>query len=733
MIEKNKSGKKRESRTADDDVTSQDTWTKSLQTLRKEAETGVLNKALRSPYIETLSPEVQQQLLHELRVHQIELEMQNEQLRESQVALDIARTRYFDLYDLAPVGYCTLNDEGLIMLSNLTTANLLGVTRSALVNQHLSRFVHNDDANSYYLHKKHLLESGEPQSFELRMMKNDGTQLWMHFSTSVAEDADGKHELRFVLTDITERAQAEMALQDLEIRYHDLFKSIDKGFCVIEMIFDGHDKAVDYRYLEVNPGFVQLSGYSDALGKRLSELALGDQAHWCEIYGRVALTGQPVTLVEQIKTLGERWFALHAFPYGGLKSGKVAVLFDDISDQKNGELAMERALVAAEKANRAKSEFLSSMSHELRTPLNAILGFAQLMESATPPPTSLQQGNIAHILKAGWYLLGLINEVLDLSRIESGTMKLSHEPVPLAEVLAECRMMIESQAQQRGIGLMFPQVAIPYVLSADRQRLIQVLINLLSNAIKYNRPGGTVTVECAATQQNFLRVSVRDTGLGMTPEQLAQLFQQFNRLGQENGVEEGTGIGLVVTKRLIEMMGGTVGVESSVGVGSVFWIELRLTKKPQLEPLLLEHATLRRPPAPALTSLRTLLYVEDNPANLMLVEKIISYRADLSLLAAVNGKQGIEFARSHQPAVILMDINLPGISGTDAMKILRADPLTAHIPIIAFSANAMPLDIENALLAGFYSYLTKPIRVNELMDALDLALQRAEQAAGSRN
>jgi CheY-like chemotaxis protein len=251
----------------------------------------------------------------------------------------------------------------------------------------------------------------------------------------------------------------------------------------------------------------------------------------------------------------------------------------------------------------------------------------------------------------------------------------------------------------------------------------QVVINLLFNAIKYNKPGGAVAVECTAVAPDSIRISFRDTGAGLAPEQLAQLFQPFNRLGQEAGAEEGTGIGLVTAKRLVEMMGGAIGAQSDVGVGSVFWIELGLTAAPQLGVQEAAGEGLARPQVPAGAPLRTVLYVEDNPANLELVEQLIARRPDLRLLGAADGNLGIEFARAYQPAVILMDINLPGIGGVEALKILRDDPSTAHIPIIALSANAVPRDIEKALEAGFFSYLTKPIKVDLFMDALDEALR----------
>jgi CheY-like chemotaxis protein/anti-sigma regulatory factor (Ser/Thr protein kinase) len=298
--------------------------------------------------------------------------------------------------------------------------------------------------------------------------------------------------------------------------------------------------------------------------------------------------------------------------------------------------------------------------------------------------------------------------------------------VSLDGIMLECQSMIEPQAQKRGIRLTFPRFDDPCFVNADPTRVKQILINLFSNAIKYNQAGGTVVVECAASPPERIRISVRDTGAGLAPEKLAQLFQPFNRLGQEASAEEGTGIGLVVTKRLVELMGGVIGVESEVGVGSVFWIELNSASAPSF----MDDA--HEPAAPAQTQVesgaarRTLLYVEDNPANLKLVEQLIARRADIRLLTAVTGKLGIELARASRPEVILMDINLPGISGTEAMLILREDPATAHIPVLALSANAIPGDIKAGLEAGFFRYLTKPIKVDQFMEALDVALEYAE-------
>ncbi|CAA6604715.1 Sensor histidine kinase AruS [Rhodospirillaceae bacterium LM-1] len=404
----------------------------------------------------------------------------------------------------------------------------------------------------------------------------------------------------------------------------------------------------------------------------------------------------------------------------------------DISERKRLDIALqeknielESATSLAEKANLAKSEFLSSMSHELRSPLNAILGFAQLMESDPQPPTSSQKESIVQILQAGWHLLKLINEILDLAKIESRQVPMSKEPVSLAEVMLECQSMIEPQAQQRGITMRFPEFNIPYFVTADRTRVKQVIINLLSNSIKYNVKQGTVEVLCTETAEDRIRVSIVDTGIGMSSDQMGQLFQAFNRLGQEAGGEEGTGIGLVVAKRLVELMGGTIGVESVVGSGSVFWFELVSAAEPKL-------AELEEVPVAATTQhhlqgslQRTLLYVEDNPANLKLVQQIIARHPELSLMTATDGTTGVALAESTIPEVILMDINLPGISGLQALELLQSNPKTSHIPIIAISANAMPRDVRKGLDLGFYRYLTKPIKLNEFMEALDSALEFA--------
>jgi CheY-like chemotaxis protein len=295
--------------------------------------------------------------------------------------------------------------------------------------------------------------------------------------------------------------------------------------------------------------------------------------------------------------------------------------------------------------------------------------------------------------------------------------------VSLAEVMLECEYMVAPHALKRGVTTTFPKIDTPLVVHADRTRLKQVIINLLSNAIKYNRLGGTVTVDCTVITAERIRITVTDTGAGLAPDKLAQLFQSFNRLGQETGAEEGTGIGLVVSKRLVELMNGVIGVDSTVGKGSVFWIELFSAAAVEIDGEPAETNERTQPELPNGTRLRTVLYVEDNPANLKLVEQLIARRPDMRLLSAGDALHGIEIARTSLPDVILMDISLPGISGFDALRILGEDSITSQIPVIALSANAMPRDVERGLKAGFFRYLTKPVRVAELIDTLTEALE----------
>ncbi|MBC7684591.1 MAG: PAS domain S-box protein [Bdellovibrionales bacterium] len=585
---------------------------------------------------------------------------------------------------------------------------------------------------------------GMEDIYEITYIRKDGSRFPALVSVTALRDAVGK-VIGYLLigTDNTARKQveAEQALLDQRLR--------DQQFYTRSLIESNIDAliATDPRGIisDVNSQMEHLTGCTrDELIGAPFKNYFTEPARAEEAIARVLREGK---VTDNELTARSREGKQTVVSYNATtfydRDRKLQGVFAaarDITERKHSELALqetnvelEKARAGAEKANRAKSEFLSSMSHELRTPLNAVLGFAQLLSSEVPPPPPHQQRSIDQILKGGWYLLRLINEILDLAMIESGKVTMSQESMSLGEVMQDCLGMIEPQAEKRGIHLEFPKFEHKTYIHADRTRVKQVMINLLSNAIKYNSASGSVYVQCIVSGQDRVRISVKDTGIGLAPEQVAHLFQPFNRLGQENKLEEGTGIGLVVTKQLVELMGGVIGVESQIGVGSVFWVEFACAEPPVLMLDNIDEVSMQRRKASGEPDVQpTLLYVEDNPANLALVEQLMARRGDLRLLTATDGDRGVELARAYVPDVILMDINLPGMSGYTALKVLAEDAAMRHIPVLALSANAMPRDIEKGLEAGFFRYLTKPIRVREFMEALDEALAHAaEQGLGA--
>ena len=401
----------------------------------------------------------------------------------------------------------------------------------------------------------------------------------------------------------------------------------------------------------------------------------------------------------------------------------------DVTERVHHE-GLQRAKEEAERANLAKSEFLSRMSHELRTPLNAILGFGQLLE--LEPLTPHQFQSVEHILRGGRHLLGLIDEVLNIARIESGHLTLFPEPVDLGTLLRETLGLVRPLAVERGVRLREVAAADPGVVRADPSRLKQILLNLLSNAVKYNRPGGEVELGCRAAPPGpgspdaagRVRVTVRDTGEGIAPEGVARLFIPFERLGAAHGRIEGTGLGLAVSKRLAEAMGATLGVESTPGVGSTFWVELPRAPDPA-DPAAPAHPAAAPVPAPAPTG-RRLLYIEDNVSNFHLVRVILAqHRPDWQLLAAPDGPRGLALVRAEPPDLVLLDLQLPGMTGDTVLAELRADPRTRGVPVVLLSADANPQSRARLLAAGARAYLTKPLDVREFLAAADVAL-RAE-------
>ena len=392
----------------------------------------------------------------------------------------------------------------------------------------------------------------------------------------------------------------------------------------------------------------------------------------------------------------------------------------DITERVRTERALYRAKEEADRANRAKSEFLSRMSHELRTPMNAILGFAQLLE--LEELSADQREAVSHILRGGRHLLDLINEVLDLTRIEAGRLSLSKEPVAVAQALREAIDLVQPLAAKRAVSI-HPFDASDHFIMADRQRLKQVLLNLLSNAIKYNRRGGSVRVGCTKIDK-CLRIVISDTGPGIPETSLGELFKPFHRLGAEQSAVEGTGLGLAVAKRLVEAMDGTMGVKSVLGEGSSFWIQLALTDSPLKA---VEQDQLGASEKFLTNGAKTILYIEDNVSNLKLIERVFGHRPSLKLLSAGEGGACLPMARQHRPDVILLDLNLPDMNGHDVLLKLRDEPLCARIPVIVISADATRAQIKKLKDAGACHYLTKPLDIKRFLEVLDRTLQSSDR------
>jgi len=702
--------------------------TDSLPTLLTPLQGNPESHLARSPLGDksTRSP---REFLRELQSRKTELEMQNEMLRQTQIALRESRDHYLNLYEFASVGHLTLSNTCLITEINLTGAAMFGAERNNLINQSPDAFVVATDLDRWQSQFISAITHEAKRGFDLTLKNPDGSLRAVHFDCRRSGSDAGNLTLHVTLTDITERKRAERIVERERLRLETILKMASDGIHILNE---------DGLLIEANEAFLNMLGYDHtAIGHlRVTDWDAQDTSE--EIKARIdrviAQHGNIVFTTCHCRRDGTlldvevsaSWLEIEGqgFLYAAARDITERKRYEHMLQEKN--IALEMARTSAEKANLAKSEFLSSMSHELRTPLNAVIGFAQLMEAGSPPPSAAQKPKIDQILKAGWHLLALINEILDLAKIESGKVTILQESMSLADVLRDCQDMIDPQASQRGIQMTFPSFENPLYVHGDPTAVKQVMVNLLSNAIKYNQACGKVIVQCEIIGENRLRVSVEDSGIGLTPAQLAQLFQPFNRLGQEAGPEEGTGIGLVVTKQLVELMGGVVGVESRVGVGSTFWFELAVSRAPNQICADLGDA---RPGIPVQASKNdllfqsTLLYVEDNPANLALVEELFAKRSDLKLLTATDGYSGIRMAHDCQPDVILMDINLPGISGFEALDILSKDQATGRIPVVALSARATRLDIEKGLQAGFLSYLTKPFKVDEFMKEIDAALR----------
>lgn len=558
-------------------------------------------------------------------------------------------------------------------------------------------------------------------------------------SAEGARSGTGEGPVLEIGRDVTLRRRATVALANLAAAVasaedgdplsgtRDALEARERYRSIFENAIEGIFFATpDQREVRVNPAMARIFGFDSpedlmATSTDLRDLLAGpDRA---QIEALIA-QGSPVRGLEiegRRKDGSAVWASLDVVPVLDLQGRLVGYqgLVVDVSQRRNVEESLRRATEEAERANLAKTEFLSRTSHELRTPLAATLGFAQLLQRETT--TQAQSEYVAHILTASRHLLDLINEVLEIARIEQGRLGLSLEPVSVAAVVAECLELIQPQAEERHITVHASPESCGGHVQADRQRLVQVLLNLLSNAVKYNRDAGSVTVGCEPVEGGRLRISINDTGLGIPPEKQALAFAPFERLGAERAGVEGTGLGLALSQGLVEAMGGSLGMESLPGQGSTFWILLPATTAP-VDLGALAGAPAEAQPQASGPDDSTVLYIEDNASNMRLMERLISYRSGTLLLPAERGAIGLQLARDRHPGLVLLDLNLPDMAGLDVLRELRADPRTTGIPVVVLSADATYQSMQRLLDAGATAYLTKPFELDEFLAMLDRLL-----------
>ncbi len=552
--------------------------------------------------------------------------------------------------------------------------------------------------------------------------RKDGTPFWNDLTISPVFDAEGTL-LRFVglQTDVTARVQAEEKLRESEERYRLI---ADNSLDLIGLV-DAQGTV-----LYASPSHFQVLGYDPAELLHHNILAIIHPTHHAPAQAALQqLVGEGGSIRVEAPLLHKQgnWLTVEMYVSrvtGADGSPNLLLSARDISQRKLAEAALReseaeaaRARAEAERANLAKSEFLSRMSHELRTPLNAILGFSQLLELDDLMPEQLR--SVEMILKGGRHLLALINEVLDIARIEAGRMELSLEPVKVRDLLMECLDLIRPLATPRRIEIKVSAgTACDIYVQADRQRLKQVLLNLMGNAIKYNREGGKVILSCEPIPHPddatpWLVIEVQDSGLGIAEEKIARLFVPFDRLGAEQSRIEGTGLGLALSRHLIEAMGGTIGATSTHGEGSTFWFQL-----PQAQDVSEVEEPVEQGAPGSSDPKRTVLYIEDNVSNLELMERLLGRFPSTQLLTAMQGRFGLELAREYKPDLILLDLHLPDITGLTVLQHLQGEPATRDIPVVVLSADATHGQTERVRDAGAVDYLTKPLNLKRLMQLL---------------
>ncbi len=621
---------------------------------------------------------------------------------------------------------------GTITSWNSGAEKMFGYSAEEAIGRSLSMLYPKDHLQELSRNLERLKRGEHLTHVETVRVRKDGTRLNISITLSPIKDAAGKViGISSIARDITERRRAEEDLRKSEERFRLLAQASNDAVWDSDLLAGRIWRGEGMRALFGYPEDAAQAGIEwwtekihpedrERVTSSIRAVIEGAGSSWLDEYRFRRADGS-------YAYVSDRGYLLR--DTGGQPLRMVGAMVD-ITERKRAEEAVWKANEAA-RANREKSEFLSRMSHELRTPLNAILGFAQLMEMDVLGPEHHE--SLEHILKGGRHLLDLVNEVLDIARIEAGRLAIALEAVPVNEVVREALDMIAPLAANVNVRVHAEGAGAPERhIRADRQRITQVLLNLLSNAVKYNHPGGSVTLASESTPEGQLRIKVSDTGPGIPPERMDSLFTPFERLGAEQTGIEGTGLGLALSKRLVEAMGGKLGVESTVGKGSTFWVEFARAEVPiqrrESKTQDVSHPAESGAPSRA----RTVLYIEDNLPNFELIRHLLSHRSKFRLLPAMQGRLGLDLAREHRPHLILLDLHLPDISGDEVLRRLRADPETSQIPVIMISADAMPAQIDRLLAAGASAYLTKPIDIKKFLDLVNEILKEGPSPQAGR-